>query len=75
MDVREVAPNLRIYSAQFGAHIEIDAARDSTSPDTATNYLTGEITGLRLLGEKNAHDVGALTLGPSLKNHKSLVFN
>ena len=52
MDVREVAPNLRIYSAQFGAHIEIDAARDSTSPDTATNYLTGEMIGLRLLGDK-----------------------
>lgn len=51
MDVREVAPNLRIYFAQFGAHIEI-AARDSTSPDTATNYLTGEMIGLRLLGEK-----------------------
>ena len=52
MDVREVAPNLRIYSAQFGARIEIDAVRDSPSPDTATNYLTGEIIGLRLLGEK-----------------------
>lgn len=52
MDVREVAPNLRIYSAQFGAHIEIDAARDGTSPDAATDYLTGEMIGLRLLGEK-----------------------
>jgi len=52
MDVREVAPNLRIYFAQFGAHIEIHAARDSTSPDTATNYLRGELIGLRLLGEK-----------------------
>ena len=75
MDVREVAPNLRIYSAQFGAHIEIDAARDSTSPDTATNYLTGEMIGLRLLGEKSAHDGGASTLGPSLTNHRSSVFN
>lgn len=75
MDVREVAPNLRIYSAQFGAHIEIDAARDSTSPDIATNYLTGEMLGIRLLGEKSAHDAGASTLRPSLKNHRSSVFN
>ena len=52
MDVREVEPNLRIYFAQFGAQIEIDAARGRTSPDTATNYLTGEMIGLRLLGEK-----------------------